>query len=173
MDLLDFEAQDLYFDEAMPAEVEALLKQASELYAEGKSEPYLLKAYAMLPTNLSVLVALYRFYYYQHRFAESREIAYRAMAVIGQRLRFPDSWRRLTTANMGAGALRSMGLVRFYLHALKGAAYLSLRLDEIPLAADMLRKLVALDPKDRLGVKDLLSLVEPEPESVEGLQAQG
>lgn len=172
MDLLDFEAQDLYFDEAMEPEIEALLVCAADGYGEGRAETPLLKAYALRPRNLTVLVALYRYYYYQHRPAQAREIAWRAMAVVGERLRFPASWRQLTVEDLGAGALRSMGLVRFYLLALKAAAYLSLRLGERALAAEMLRKLVALDPKDRLGGRALLDFAEPAPRPRDGLRAQ-
>ena len=71
MDLLDFEAQDLYFEQEEPAAVTELLKQASGDYAEGEAELPLLKAYFLAPQSLNVLVALNRFYYYQHRLSEA------------------------------------------------------------------------------------------------------
>lgn len=45
MDLLDFEAKDLYFQQEDSQEVQDLIKSASELYASGEAELPLLQAY--------------------------------------------------------------------------------------------------------------------------------
>ena len=65
MDLQDFEAQALYFEEVMPDGVDALINRASELYSEGEAEGPLLSALALAPESMTVLVALYRFFYYR------------------------------------------------------------------------------------------------------------
>jgi hypothetical protein len=49
--------------------------------------------------------------------------------------------------------------LRFYLLALKGAAYLNLRLDKLAQGRAMLEKLIRLDPEDRLGAAALLQVV--------------
>ena len=67
MDLQDFQGQLMYFDEPLPDGVEDLLNQASEAYGDGNAEWYLTQAYSIAPANMTVLVAMYRFYYYQHR----------------------------------------------------------------------------------------------------------
>ena len=72
MDLHDFECKDMYFDEPISEEVEVLIDQAAEAYATGNAEQYLLRAYFLSPENLSVLVAMYRYFYYDHRPADDQ-----------------------------------------------------------------------------------------------------
>ena len=67
MDLLDFSDCKLYFEEPMPAEAERLIAQAASEYGEPGAEMALLRAHLLAPENLSVLVGLYRYYFYQHR----------------------------------------------------------------------------------------------------------
>ena len=71
MDLLDFEAQGLYFEQPDVAGVEELIATASENYADGDAELSLLQAYFLAPESLNVLIALNRFYYYQHRLEDA------------------------------------------------------------------------------------------------------
>lgn len=160
MDFLDFDGVDLYFDEPMGEEVQALLQTAADHYASGESEPHLLRAYFLAPHNLSVLVALYRFYYYQHRLKEALMVAMRALAASGSRLGLPEDWHYLYDKYIGFAAAKSMGLLRFYLLALKGAAYLSLRTGDLDTGRSMLNKIVEVDPKDHLGAGALLEVVE-------------
>lgn len=159
MDLQDFNGEMLYFDQPEPARVTELLQSASQAYGDGNAERYLLEAYAIAPTHLTVLVGLYRFYYYQHRYAEALDVAHKAFDAVAPQIEFPDDWRRLTLDIVGYGVLRSMGLVRFYLLALKGAGYLSLRLGRFEEGTAMLRKVQQLDEADRLGVKVLLDVL--------------
>jgi hypothetical protein len=161
MDLLDFDgAQDLYFNETLPESVPELLARASAEYAEGTAEAPLLKAAELAPESLSVLVALYRFYYYQHRLADTYRVAERAIAVSGGTLGFPADWRELAPEHLAAGAEKSMGLVRFYLLSLKGAGWLKMRMNEPAGAREILEKLATLDTANRLGIKDLLKLLD-------------
>jgi len=158
MDLQDFEYSSMYFNEDMSAEVEILINQAAEMYGTDMAENFLLKAYAMAPENLAVIVALYRYYYYQHDYTAALKTAGKAMQAAGSKLGLPDDWRNITEPHLGSAALVSMGLLRFYLLALKGASYLSLRLNNIESGLEMLSKLTELDPFDRLHVKFLLDM---------------
>ncbi|MDY6828454.1 MAG: hypothetical protein SV583_03690, partial [Pseudomonadota bacterium] len=65
MDLHDFTPTSLYFDEKLPLPVQSLLSLASRRYGQGVSERALLEASRMAPRSLTVLVGLYRHYYYQ------------------------------------------------------------------------------------------------------------
>jgi hypothetical protein len=161
MDLQNFGAQLLYFDFSISAEVTQLLQDASEAYGEGNAEPYLQKAYSLAPQNLSVLVALYRFYYYQHRYQDALNTAYEAMDAVAPSISFPSHWSRLSFNDLANGVLQSFTLVRFYLLGLKGAAYLNLRLGNIVEGVYMLNKVVEFDSKDRLGARALLQSVGP------------
>ena len=160
MDLHEFKGGKMYFDEELPSTVKELIDEASELYAEGDAEKPLLRAYCLAPTSLTVLVAIYRFYYYQHRYDDALVAAHASLEQITRRLNFPCGWERMDLTTLGYGVMDSMTLVRFYLLALKGAGYLNLRLGNMDLGIQMLEKVVELDSKDRLGVTALLNTVE-------------
>ena len=160
MDLHDFDTTRLYFDDACPPEVEALIAEASAGYASGEGELPLLRAYFLAPEQLVVLVGMYRYYFYQHRLGDADQVARRAMAVAGERLDFPADWRRLDARGLGAGIRHSMGLARFWLMSLKARAILALREGRLEQARAMLDKLRELDEMDRLGVQSLIDLLE-------------
>jgi tetratricopeptide (TPR) repeat protein len=158
MDLLDFSSEALYFDEPVSPDVEALLLDAAQCYGEPSAERNLLLAYFLEPEHLTVLVALYRYFYYQHRYREALITADRAIGIAAQRLDLPASWRELSESNLEPSALNSMSLTRFLLFALKGSSYLLLRLGEPAEALERLETLAAIDTRDRLGIQDLLQL---------------
>ena len=157
MDLHDFKGQEMYFDEPLPQRVTDLLHKASEAYSSGQAELPLLKAYYLAPESLTVLVGLYRFYYYQHRFADALLTAEKAMETAANKIGLAEGWQDLTIAKLGPALLKSMGLVRFYLLTLKGAAYMNLRSGVLEQGIAMLRKVIELDNMDRLGARALLT----------------
>lgn len=159
MDLLDFEQAELYFEEPLDAKIAQLIVSAADCYGSERAESLLLRANFMAPDHLMVLVALYRYYFYQHRLEDALLVAESALAVTGRRLDFPDGWSYLREVNVGAGVMRSMGLVRFYLMVLKSAGYIHLRLGNYPSGRAILEKLVELDSHDRLGGKALLNVI--------------
>ena len=159
MDLLDFDQAELYFDEPLAQDVSRLLVTAADRYGSDEAESLLLRASLMAPHHLIVLVALYRYYFYQHRFEDALLVGESALAVAGRRLEFPESWMHLHEANLGAGVMRSMGLVRFYLMVLKASGYINLRLGYFDIGKAMLEKLVELDSHDRMGGKALLEVL--------------
>jgi hypothetical protein len=162
MDLLDFDQTELYFDEPITPEVEQLIAEAASSYGSEESEALLLNAHALAPQQLAVLVALYRYYFYQHRLEDALMVGESAMVIAGKRLAFPESWVHLRAENVGEGVMRSMGLVRFYLMVLKATGYVNLRLGQYATGQAMLEKLVELDSHDRLGGKALLEVVRTE-----------
>ena len=159
MDLQDFNGEMLYFDQPEPQRIGELLLTASQHYGRGDAEGFLLEAFAIAPKNLTVLVGLYRFYYYQHRYADALNIAHVVMQTVAPQIDFPENWLELDMNALGLGVLCSMGLVRFYLLALKGAGYLNLRLSRFEEGLRMLRKVSDLDVADRLGAKVLLDVL--------------
>lgn len=159
MDLQDFNGDGLYFDEAQSVAVDSLLAAAAEQYGEGTAEQPLLAAQALAPDDLGVLVGLYRFYYYQHRYQDALQIAERVLAVVGPRLELPARWQALDASHLAIAAARGIGLLRFHLLALKGAGYLSLRLGLFEQGKAMLAKVVELDADNRLGARLLLDVL--------------
>ena len=159
MDLMDFDQTELYFDEPLALDVSRLLADAADAYGSDEAESLLLRANLMAPQHLIVLVALYRYYFYQHRLEDALLVAESTLAVVGRRLEFPDTWLYLREANVGEGVMRSMGLVRFYLMVLKATGYVNLRLGNFETGQAMLEKLVELDSHDRMGGKALLEVL--------------
>lgn len=160
MDLLDFNEHRLYFDQPLPALVEALLNEAAEGYASGSAELPLLRAYVLAPGNLTVLVALYRYFYYQQRLDEALKVAEQARIAAGSTLGFPADWNNLDLRYLSNAVRESMGMVRFCLLALKAEGFLLLRLGKLEDGMARLRKVRELDDVDRLGAGALLAVCE-------------
>jgi tetratricopeptide (TPR) repeat protein len=159
MDLLDFEAQGLYFDEPEVASVKELIAVAADNYANGEAELPLLKAYFLAPESLNVLVALNRFYYYQHRLEEALTATSKALAVIRPSVSFPEDWRELAVKHIKNTDTRLLTQVRLYLFTLKAIGFLNMRLENLDLSQAIFEKLIELDSKDRIGALGLLELV--------------
>jgi tetratricopeptide (TPR) repeat protein len=160
MDLLDFEARDLYFEQPEASAVTELLQQASINYAEGNAELPLLKAYFLAPESLNVLVALNRFYYHQHRLEEALTVTEKVLQIIGLQLNFPPQWQEITPVLLAQLAPEQLTRLRLYLFALKSCGFLNMRLLRLELSQHIFEKLVELDNKDRIGAAGLLELVK-------------
>ncbi len=159
MDLLDFEAQGLYFEQPEAAGVKEMIATAAENYAAGDAELPLLKAYFLAPESLNVLVALNRFYYYQHRLEDALHATLKALAVIRRLLDFPEDWRDLQQSHINDAPADLLTQVRLYLFTLKATGFLNMRLGCLDVSQSIFEKLVGLDSKDRIGAKGLLELV--------------
>lgn len=159
MDLLDFSDCKLYFEDALPAAAERLIAQAAAEYGDPEAELLLLRAHLLAPENLSVLVGLYRYYFYQHRLEDALVVVERAMQLSGRHLGLPTDWNLLDETRLGSAAKNSFGLLRFYLLALKAASVVLLRLGQISASRARLSKLAGLDSHDHLGAGKLLEVV--------------
>jgi tetratricopeptide (TPR) repeat protein len=159
MDLQDFKSGKMYFEEELSNDVDLLLEMAASSYASGNTELFLLKAYFLEPSSFTVVVALYRYYFYQHNHQDALKTAFKAMQLAANRIELTESWQKLSIKDLGYAVMRSMELVRFYLLALKGAGYLNLRLGAIEEGVSMLEKVSELDCEDRLGAGALLNSI--------------
>ncbi|MDO9106083.1 MAG: hypothetical protein Q7U57_14100 [Methylovulum sp.] len=159
MDLLDFEAQGLYFEEADVAGVKELIEAAAGSYATGGAELPLLQAYFKAPESLNVLVALNRFYYYQHRLEDALHATVKALAVIRPLVDFPEDWRDLQPGHLSTVPAVLLTQVRLYLFTLKAIGFLNMRLNNLDVSQAIFEKLVELDSRDRIGAQGLLELV--------------
>jgi hypothetical protein len=160
MDLLDFSDCKLYFEDDLPAEAARLMSQAAAEYGQAGAEFSLLRAHLIAPENLSVLVGLYRYYFYQHRLNDALLVAERAMQLAGRHLGLPADWQQLDEHRLGSAATNSFGLLRFYLLALKAVSIVLLRLGQISASRARLTKLATLDSRDQLGAGKLLEVVD-------------
>lgn len=160
MDLLEFDAKDLYFEQEDSLDVQNLIKAASELYGSGEAELPLLQAYLRAPESLNVLVALNRFYYYQHRLSEALLISEKALHLIRQNIDFPHDWQDLEHTHITQAPKESLTRIRLYLFTLKSIGFLNMRLENLDLSRAIFEKLIALDDKDRIGAKGLLEVLD-------------
>lgn len=160
MDLLDFTDCTLYFEDPLPTEVEELINQAARDYGGAEAEAALLRARDLAPENLTVLVGLYRYYFYQHRLEEAMEVAERAIFLSGRHLGLQVNWKDLDETWLARAATTSFGLLRFHLLALKAISVVLLRLGRISESRARLRKLSSLDTRDQLGASKLLEVVD-------------
>jgi hypothetical protein len=128
-------------------QVESLIEEAGLLrHLPAQALPLLERARAAAPRHPAPLIALYRFYFYAHRWSQARAVGVDAMAIA----------RTVLGPNFGdeppsEDASRHDAAVRFYLFALKGLAYLNLRLNDLEEARLLLGELRRLDPKDHVG----------------------
>lgn len=160
MDLLDFTDCKLYFEDELPAEAERLIAQAAQDYGHPDAEMALLRAHLIAPEHLTVLVSLYRYYFYQHRLDDVLIVADHAKRVAARHLGIPADWRKIDEAQLGTAAANSFGLLRFYLLAIKAESVVLLRLGRIAESRDRLARLAALDSRDHLGAAKLLEVVD-------------
>ncbi|MDG4560578.1 MAG: hypothetical protein P9E88_04720 [Candidatus Competibacter sp.] len=158
VDLLSFDAEPLYFDNPPSEEIVQLLQQAAEDYSDGQSEAGLQRAFQLAPENLMVLVSLFRYFFYQHRYPEALDISQKAREVVRQKLGLPQDWSTLSEAQLAEGHENDMVLVRFYLLCLKGEAYLYARQGETEKGIPLLEKVAAMDSNDDLKTTDLLAV---------------
>lgn len=162
MDMLEFEGEALYFDEALEPETEQCIEKTAQNYGNKNAESLLLRAYFLEPEHPMVLVAVYRYYYYQHRYADALKVAERVLRIFSSRLGLPTNWQDLNEQHVEKAVNESVTELRFYLLALKGAGYLDMRLENYQNAIDRLQKIVDIDSKDRLSVSSLLQIAQDE-----------
>ncbi len=133
-------------------QVGSLITQASLLHQQPQEALALLKqAQAAAPRHPAPLIALYRFYFYGHQLEQARAVGEDALAIARTALG-PDFGDEPPPAE----ATRHDAAVRFYLFALKGLAYLNMRLGAMEDAYAQLKELRRLDPNDHVGGAVLL-----------------
>lgn len=159
MDLLDFEPHDLYYQQKDSPEVQELINQAGEGYENGEAELPLLQAFLRAPESLNVLVALNRFYYYQHRLTDALLISERALTIVSAKLPFSEDWRILQLQDIMTAPKEQLSWIRMYLFTLKSIGFLKMRLHQMDASKAIFEKLVELDREDRIGAQALLALV--------------
>jgi hypothetical protein len=143
-------SDDAVLGRGLPPRVESLIREAGLLYDEPlQAQQRLEQACSLAPGHPATLIALYRFHFYGNRLAAARDVAVAAMICAARKLGLPEDWRRVAPNHELFGGMAA--LPRFYLFALKGYAYLSLRLGAEHEGATALAVLRRLDPLERIG----------------------
>lgn len=144
----------------LPSEAEHHLWQASLSYhLDDIAESHLLEAEALAPEHASVLIGLFRFYFYKARLTEALEVAERCISKAAEVNSLPSDWRLVRADHAQFGHYEKI-LPRFFLFSLKGYAYLQMRLGRTEEGRLAVQKLLELDPTDKIGAKVLLRVLE-------------
>jgi len=144
----------------LPAEARTHLDKAAVRYhLTDVAETHLFAARRLAPDHPAVLIALYRFYFFKSRLPEALEIAAACIDKGMQLNALCGDWRKLRAGQAAFGEWEAV-IPRFLLFSLKGYAYLSLRLGRLPVGREAVEKLLELDPRDRIGAKVLLDVLD-------------
>lgn len=143
----------------LPPEAEAELRLAGAAYQRDEvAEHHLYRAKAFAPDHPAVLIGFYRFYFYKARLDDALLIARLCLLRAARDNALDPDWRKVEAEDADFGSYDAM-LPRFYLFTLKAYAYLKLRLGDLEEGGDAARKVLALDPTDKVGAGVLLDVL--------------
>lgn len=152
----------------LPPEAERHLCQAGLSYhLSDVAEGHLREAEALAPGHATVLIGLYRFYFYKGRLGDALGVAKACLEKAARENNLAPNWRDVKAGDALFGRYEEM-LPRFYLFTLKGYAYLQMRLGNLGEGRDAARKLLELDPSDKVGARVLLDVVESKGQDDDG-----
>jgi tetratricopeptide (TPR) repeat protein len=144
----------------LPPEAEYHLWEAGLSYhLDDVAERHLHEAQALAPGHAAVLIGLYRFYFYKGRLADALEIAKVCLEKAARENNLAADWRKVAPGDAEFSRYEDM-LPRFFLFTLKGYAYLQMRLGDLEEGRAAVKKLLELDPSDKIGAAVLLGVLE-------------
>lgn len=143
-----------------PEGVELLLRKAALAYSNPDvAESFLREADRTNSDHAAVLIARYRFYFYQGRLEDALDVSQRCLAKALRENGLPSDWREVDPDQACFGDWGAV-LPRFFLFSLKGWAYLRMRLGDMESARVAIDKLLQLDPTDKIGATTLAQVLE-------------
>lgn len=123
------------------------------------AETHLLAAARIAPDHAAVLIAYYRFYFYKGRLFEALQISRTCIAKAMRENVLGDDWRSVRPDDAPFGEWDAL-VPRFFLFSLKGYAYLNMRIGQFGEGRLAAEKLLELDPRDRIGARVLLDVLD-------------
>lgn len=143
----------------LPERLEELLRSASrESSRPDLVERDLGEAARLAPDHAAVLIARYRFFFFQGRLEDALDVADLCLAKALRENGLGSDWRTVRPDQAAFGDWGAV-LPRFFLFSLKGWAYLRMRLGDLPAGRRAVDKLLELDPTDKVGAKVLLDVL--------------
>jgi hypothetical protein len=145
---------------AAPPRIDALLRQAAKAYADTERAEFLLwTALKHDEECLGSYFSLYKFYFYKRMLVEAEEVALLGLEKAAHQGGFDPDWTQLHAASVDWQRVDAPQ--HFYLFTLKALAFIRLRLARPTECAELLAKLLELDPKDSVGasvIRDVAGL---------------
>jgi len=143
-------------DDADP--VAALLAGARHARSDpATAERAVLEALALAPDDIEALLGAYRFYFYNHRWADALPLAANIVVHMARRLNVATDWRLVKPEDAAFSVAEEAPSL--YLQALLAWGYGNVRLGRIDAGCRALAKIAELDPRDRFGAGRLLSVI--------------
>lgn len=143
----------------LPIQAEQHLRLAGLNYQhDAIAESHLFQAQALAPGHAAVLIALYRFYFYKGRLVDALEVAQRCLIKAARDNGLNEDWQRVKPGDAAFGSYDAV-LPRFYLFTLKAYGYLQMRLGRLEESHAALKKMLELDPSDKLNATVLLRVL--------------
>lgn len=151
--------EEVHFGFGLPPEINAHLQEAAaRISTREQSLASLNVARKAAPDQLEVLLALYKFHFYQGDIEKARDYVYQGLIKASRQGGFSYDWESLTPESANWQAPR--GPARFFLYSLKALAFIRLRENAPSEAQEILDTLARLDPEDQVGagvIRDLAS----------------
>ena len=146
--------------QGLSEDVDLLLRKAALAYSDPDvAESFLDRAASTNADHAAVLIARYRFYFYQGRLEEALDVAESCLAKALRENGLPPDWREVEPDQAAFGDWGAV-LPRFLLFSLKGWSYLRMRLGDLEAARVGIDKLLELDPTDKIGATTLAQVLE-------------
>ncbi len=147
------------FGGGLPPDARRQLYEAAHSYDQAETAlAHLREARRLAPNHIAVLIGLYRFYFYKGRLAEALEIAQTCLLRAAIDNSLPLDWR-IVKPEQAAFASFDNPTARFFMFALKGYAYLNMRLGDLDEGRAAIAKLLELDSSDKVGAQVLLDVL--------------
>ncbi len=151
-----------YYGGDLPAVAErALHAIGRHWHDEAASEGHLHDALQTAPGHLAVQIAAYKFYFYRHRLAEALPYAQACLGHALRRINLPADWRDVTPGDAAFASLDPEP--RMVLFALVAYGYVLTRLGRAAEGRIALAKVAELDPRDTMGARRLLAVIDRAP----------
>ena len=160
-EVLNLEASEFAcFGAGLPPAAELELRLAGMAYHQDQvAEGHLRKAIDLAPWHVAVHIGFYRFYFYKGRLKEALQVAVRCLEDAAARIGIPGHWRLVRAPDAKFDSYDAV-LPRFHLFTLKAYGYLQMRLGDLEAGRAVTAKLLELDPRDKLGGKLLMRVLE-------------
>ncbi|QSR89480.1 hypothetical protein IT6_04160 [Methylacidiphilum caldifontis] len=151
-----------YWGQLDPEAVEEL-KQASFSYPDKRKVLYHLnRAFEKSASHMTVLIGMYRFYFYQSDLVKSLYWGKLCVAETAKKLGISQSWEELTEEHKQKLKKEESPLIDLYLRALHAVGYLLGRLGQKDEALKILNVLSEIDTSKQLGAERLAGILMAE-----------
>lgn len=148
----------VHFGFDLPADTNRHLQRAASFVTSREDAMQaLVDAQESAPDQLEVLIALYKFHFYQGETQKAQDLVFQTLIKSSLQGGFSHEWETLTPISADWSDPRGPG--RVFLYSLKALAFIRLRQNDLDNAGSILKILSRLDPTDQVGasvIRDLL-----------------